>query len=136
MDIDTPWGLIEHHSSSPSDAAASIARAAALTQSSPSQFTAHCAKLTQHWLDAGIHLGREAIAGAAWTAVRVGLLFVGRHPSVMRELLRDPGVFTGTHDDFRRACPNVPASLNHQAGRRPGGGVALVDGSAPAVDAD
>lgn len=113
VDIDTLWGLIVHHSSSPSDAAASIARAAVLTQSSPSQFTAYCAKLTQHWLDAGIYLGREAITEDEWTTVRIGLLSVGLHPSVMRELLRDPGVFTGTYDDFRRACSDISASLSH-----------------------
>ena len=135
VDIDTLWGLIVHHSSSPSDAAASIARAAVLTQSSPSQFTAYSAKLTQHWLDAGIYMGREAITEDEWTTVRIGLLSVGLHPSVMRELLRDPGVFTGTYDDFRRACSDISASLSHQAGRR-GGGVAMVDGSAPAADSD
>ena len=136
VDIDTLWGLIAHHSPSPSDSAASVARAAVLTQSSPSQFATHCAKLPPHWLDAGIHLGREAVTEDEWTAVRVGLLSVGLHPSVVRELLRDPGVFAGSCDDFRRACSDVSASLSHQDGRRPGGGVAMVDDSAPAADSD
>lgn len=136
VDLATLWDLIDHHSSNPSDAADAVGRAASLAQPSPSQFSPYYAKLTQHWLDAGIYLGRDSISAEDWTTIRIGLLATGVHTSVMRELLRDPAIFKGSYDDFRRSCEAISASLGHQSGRR-AGGVAMMGGdSAPAADSD
>ena len=136
VDLATLWGLIDHHSSNPSDAADAIGRATSLMQPSPAQFSPYYAKLTQHFLDAGIYLGRDAISDADWTTVRIGLLSAGIHTSVMRELLRDPAIFKGSYDEFRRSCEAISASLGHQSGRR-AGGVAMIGGdAAPAADSD
>ena len=120
VDLATLWDLIFHHSSSSSDPADYIAKAVGLVQSSASQFASHHSKFTQSWLDAGISFGRDSLDPADWTAVRIGLLSQGLHSSVMRELLRDPTVFQGSYDEFRRACEAISSSLGHQAGRRAG----------------
>jgi len=115
--------LTRRHAFRPSSTVEAFGKAVDLRQKTPGNFSAFYADFSRQMATAGVNFSTEVIDEESWNFLRIAALSHSVHPSVCRELLRHPGLFSGPFDVFRLACSRFSESLGHQSH-----GVNFVDG--------
>ena len=115
--------LARRHAFRPSSTVEAFGKAVDLRQKTPGNFSQFYADFSRQMATAGVNFSTEVIDEESWSFLRIAALSHSVHPSVYRELLRHPELFSGPFDIFRLACSRFSESLGHQAH-----GVNFVDG--------